>query len=185
MKKLIPLILVAVTGLTIVMFWMNMKEPQETSSKPKGTSTEQESITEAPKVGFKAPAFSLTSLDNMTHSLKQTKGKPTVIMFWASWCQYCAAEAPELVKLYNQYQEKLEIYAINLTSQDSFDRAETFAQEHNFSFPVLLDEDGSVAKSYRIIGTPTIYFINSEGIIVDIAQGTFSPEQFHKLVNEA
>jgi cytochrome c biogenesis protein CcmG, thiol:disulfide interchange protein DsbE len=184
MKKLIPLILLAITVLTVVMFWMKTNEQQETSSEQKEATATQEEIKEAPQIGFKAPAFSLSGLDNMTYSLKQTKGKPTVLMFWASWCQYCAAEAPELVELYDQYKDKLEIYAINLTSQDSFDRANAFVEKHNFTFPVPLDEEGTVAKAYRVLATPTIYFINKEGIITDMAQGSISPEQFQKLMKE-
>ncbi|GGE85472.1 TlpA family protein disulfide reductase [Priestia taiwanensis] len=187
MNKLITIGITLVLILTVGFFLFQKNEPQKTTSKQTNTSTEQQSIEESPKIGFRAPSFSLTSLDNMTYSLKQTKGKPTVMFFWASWCPNCEALSPELERLYEKYKAEMEVYSVNLTSQDSFDRATRFAEEHQFSFPVLLDEDGTVAQAYRVIGTPTTYFIDKNGIIVDIVQGAANPaqftEKFEKLVN--
>jgi cytochrome c biogenesis protein CcmG/thiol:disulfide interchange protein DsbE len=155
---------------------------QLTKSTPINTSTE------VPEVGYKAPSFELTGLDNKAYSLKSLEGQPVVINFWASWCSPCRQEAPEFVQLYDEYQEKLEIYAINLTQNDRYGDVVDFVDEFQFVFPVLLDDKGEVANKYGIQAIPTTYFVNREGIIIDKIIGLADKEtlkwKFRKLVTE-
>ncbi len=141
---------------------------------------------ELPKAGFKAPPFSLQALDAQSYSLEGLEGKPVVINFWASWCGPCRKEAPELVKLYEKYNTQLEIYAVNMTADDSIGDATAFAKEFGFAFPVLLDEKGEVAKRYQVQSIPTTFFVNREGIIVDKTLGLVDRQtlenKFKKLI---
>lgn len=131
---------------------------------------------EIPRIGYKAPSFSLQGLDGETYSLNDLNGRPVVINFWASWCSPCKAEAPELVKLYQKYGEQIEIYAVNLTANDSVSNAKAFANNYKFTFPVLLDEDAVAAQKYNIAPIPTTFFVNNEGIIEDIVLGLVDPQ---------
>ena len=137
-----------------------------TINKQSSLSNEVKNVEESPQVNFKRPSFALQGLDSQTYSTDQIK-KPLVVNFWASWCGPCKIEAPELVNLYKQYQDQVEIYAVNLTTSDSESGASAFAQEYGFDFPVLLDKDGKVGKLYNVAAIPTTYFISSDGIIVD------------------
>lgn len=38
---------------------------------------------------------------------------------------------------------------------------------NGLTFPVLLDKKGELEKLYKVIGYPTTYLINEEGIVVD------------------
>lgn len=42
---------------------------------------------------------------------------------------------------------------------------QAFAQQQGLTFPNLLDESGAVSKGYRVMGIPTSFFINREGVI--------------------
>lgn len=123
-------------------------------------------VEEAPQIHFKTPSFTLKALDGKKYSTSDVS-KPLVINFWASWCGPCKIEAPGLVKLNERYGNKVQIYAVNITSGDSIDGARNFAETYGFTFPVLLDVDDIVSKKYHIQAIPTTYFINKEGIIVD------------------
>lgn len=70
---------------------------------------------EVAEVGFKAPRFTLTSLDKKSFSVPSSK--PVIINFWASWCGPCRLEAPTLKKLNEKYQGAIEVYGVNLTRQ--------------------------------------------------------------------
>jgi cytochrome c biogenesis protein CcmG/thiol:disulfide interchange protein DsbE len=145
-------------------------------------------VEELPKVNFKAPSFSLRGLDEENYSLKTAKGKPLVLNFWASWCGPCKIEAPELVKLYDQYKNEFEIYAINMTANDSIEGARKFAEQFGFDFPVLLDVEGEITSKYRVVAIPTTFFVNEEGVIVDQIVGfggaDILEEKTKKLINE-
>ncbi|OUM90832.1 MAG: hypothetical protein BAA01_07630 [Bacillus thermozeamaize] len=123
-------------------------------------------VEEGPAVGSQAPDFTLQGMDGQTYPLRELRGqKPVVVNFWASWCPPCELEAPDLVYLYGKYKEQIEIFAVNLTNQDTIEGARAFAQRHGFAFPVLLDQKGSVARDYQVLSIPTSYFIDKDGII--------------------
>lgn len=126
---------------------------------------------EAPAIGNYAPRFSLPSLDGQDFSLDRVEGKPVLLNFWASWCEPCKTEAPELVNLYKEYSDKIEILAINVTASDTIENAKSFADEYGFTFPVLLDEHAVTAKKYKVRPIPTTFFVNKEGLIIDIVVG--------------
>lgn len=100
-----------------------------------------------PMLGQMAPAFTLKALNGKTYSLEQFKTKYIVIHFAATWCPFCNAEAPYLENLYKNYHDKgVEVFIVDVKEgKDLVDKA--FAR-FNFSFPVLLDEDGAVSAKY-------------------------------------
>lgn len=131
-------------------------------------TSQTKKVEELPRINFKAPGFTLSSLDGKTYSLEEAQGKPVMINFWASWCGPCKLEAPEISNLYKQYRGKFTLYAINLTNtENALGDVKGFADNYGYSFPILLDKDGKTADKYLIKPIPTTYFINSKGIIVD------------------
>lgn len=128
-----------------------------------------------PKPGFAAPAFELTSLDGQTYQFGGARDKPVLINFWASWCEPCHQEAPDLQRIYEQYAGKLDIYAINVTSLDTERGAREFMNEYELTFPALLDLDGAVASSYRVNGYPVTYLVDSSGVVADAYFGMIIP----------
>ena len=100
-----------------------------------------------PMLGQTAPSFTLKAIDGKTYSLEQLRGKYVVIHFAATWCPFCNAEAPYLQELSKNYRDKgVEVFIVDVKE----DRAivEKSLTRFNFSFPVLLDEDGAVSTKY-------------------------------------
>ena len=175
MKKGLMILIVGAVLWTLALYVNSSKEQMNSENTPSAPQLE-----ELPRIGFKAPGFELQGLDEEVYSLKRLNGKPVVINFWASWCGPCRLEAPELVRLYDKYNDRVEIYAVNLTSSDSIEGAKGFAEEFGFSFPVLLDLDGSVGNTYQVKAIPTTYFVNHKGIIIDQVTGLVPPDQLEK-----
>ncbi len=100
-----------------------------------------------PMLGQMAPSFTLKALDGKTYSLEQLRGKYVVIHFAATWCPFCNAEAPYLQQLFKSYQDKgVEVFIVDV-KEDKALVEKSFAR-FNFSFPVLLDEDGTISAKY-------------------------------------
>ena len=147
----------------------------------------QQSLAGSPNdSGRLAPDFMLPALDGTEVSLSQLSGQPVLINFWASWCIPCRDEMPELVRVYESHKaEGLMILGVNLTYSDSMPSVQAFANEFNITFPVLLDEDASVAgKIYQIPGLPTSVFVTRDGTIERIQVGVMSRRQVDEYVAE-
>src|SRR5882762_6373476 len=103
--------------------------------------------TEQPMIGQSAPSFKLTGLDGKSYSLEQFRGKYVVIHFAATWCPFCNAEAPHLEQLYKTYKEKdVQVFLVDVKEGEGL--VTKSSQKNSFTFPVLLDEDGTVSARY-------------------------------------
>jgi peroxiredoxin len=104
-----------------------------------------------PMLGQMGPSFTLKAIDGKTYSSDQLRGKYVVIHFATTWCPFCNAEAPYLQELYKTYSDKeVEVFIVDV-KEDKGLVEKSFAR-FNFSFPVLLDEDGAVSTKYAPAG---------------------------------
>ena len=73
--------------------------------------------------------------------------------------------------------------AINIG--DSPSQIEEFMQNQGLSLPVSLDTKGSVAEKYNILGIPTTFFLDKDGIIQEKIVGAFQNKaQIEKRLNK-
>ncbi|MDH5183222.1 MAG: TlpA family protein disulfide reductase [Gammaproteobacteria bacterium] len=111
---------------------------------------------------YKAPNFSLKTLDKKTIKLSSYKGKVVYLDFWASWCEPCRKSFPWMRKLQSKYKKQgLRVITINLDK----DKAELkrFLRDFRINFPVGLDPNGKVAQRYRVKAMPSSYLIDRKG----------------------
>ena len=79
---------------------------------------------------------------------------------------------PQFVQAYDRYRDDgLEIIAVNV--QESASIIQPFVDDFGMDFPVALDKRGAVSDDYRILGLPTTYFIDREGVVRGVFQGPF------------
>ncbi|MFF2483118.1 TlpA family protein disulfide reductase [Paenibacillus sp. NPDC058071] len=124
------------------------------------------------KEGQLAPDFKLTTLDGKETSLSEWRGKPVFINFWASWCPPCRAEMPHMEKLHVKYGDQAVILSVNMTATEkSSQNVEEFAEKYGLTFPIALDEAGSVMERYRIRSYPTTFVVDADGIVRDRVLG--------------
>jgi thiol-disulfide isomerase/thioredoxin len=117
-----------------------------------------------------APNFKLPLLTGKkVISLKDFRGRVVLVDFWASWCGPCRASFPAYEKLRDQIQAKygkkqFEILAINLDMGKK--EALDFLQQNQVHYPVLrISPGGVIQQNYQLIGVPTSFFIDQQGII--------------------
>jgi len=79
---------------------------------------------------------------------------------------------PAIQKLYEKYKDQgFEVLAINATNQDSLYEIDPFVQNYQLTFPILLDTDGRVSRSYQLRSLPSSFFIDREGVIREVVIG--------------
>ncbi|MDF2650477.1 MAG: TlpA family protein disulfide reductase [Paenibacillus sp.] len=104
----------------------------------------------------------LKDLKGSTHTIGPNK-KSSVLVFFTSWCPYCNEDAPKIVDMYGKYQNNIDIYGINLINRDDVSEVRDYVSEYNIEYPILLDEGGSLYKSYGSPGFPTLVFLDKNG----------------------
>ncbi len=125
-----------------------------------------------PDVGKLAPDFFLETLTGGELRLSDLRGRAVVLNFWATWCLPCRKEIPQLVAAYNQFADQgLVVVGVNL--QESPDTIRRYAEDFGMDFPIALDRRGSVADEYRLLGIPTTYFIDRQGVVRSVFRGPF------------
>ena len=117
--------------------------------------------------GKKAESFELKSIEDKIVSLDEMKGKNgTLIMFICNHCPYVKAVISDIVNdcktLSNMGINSLAICSndVNNYPEDSFKNMKKFANENNFSFPYLHDENQEIAKKYDAVCTPDFFGYN-------------------------
>lgn len=129
----------------------------------------------AAEEGALAPDFLLELLDEGELRLSDHRGSPVVLNFWATWCEPCRKEIPQLVGAYDEYgDDGLVIVAVNLQEGKSI--VEPYAEDFGMAFPVVVDRDGEVGDRYRVLGLPETYFIDADGVIQSVFLGPLVEE---------
>ena len=118
----------------------------------------------APRTGFRAPDFTLTTLEGETVTLSDFKGQPVLINFWATWCPPCRAEMPAIQAAYERYAAQ-GLVVLGVDMAESPDVVAAFVQRFGIRFPIPLDRDEQVATQYRVRAIPTSFFVDREGVV--------------------
>ncbi|MDR2143927.1 MAG: TlpA family protein disulfide reductase [Treponema sp.] len=114
--------------------------------------------------GFSAPLANVPGAAGVAR-LENYRGKVLFLNLWATWCGPCRAEMPSMEKLYQRFKDKgLEILAVNIQEQKT--DVEVFMRRNKLSFPVVLDEDGRIARQYGVMGIPTSYVLDRQGRVI-------------------
>jgi peroxiredoxin len=116
-------------------------------------------------VGSKAPGFVLPAADGQLVSLKDFRGRPLVLHFWATWCPYCKKLQPGLEVLATQHAAQgLVVLGISFREDAGAD-PQAVLESRGHSFMTLVEGD-ETAHMYGVKGTPTTFFIDRKGRIV-------------------
>ncbi len=126
-----------------------------------------------------APGIRGTNLDGQSVDLYSLRGKPTMLVFWASWCGPCVAEAPQIAAVAESYGERIHVLGINAGEPASTVRAATSRMQ--IAWPVLIDGDGLVAKRYAVTGIPLVLVIDGDGRVRHRNNGL--PSEIHRLLD--
>lgn len=136
-----------------------------------------------PYPGQQAPDFSLTDLDGKPIRLRDLRGRPVILHFWATWCPVCRQETPTLQAVNQRYRSRgIAWLGINLRERP--ERVQEFARSFGLAFPILIDIDGSVAGRYQVTGIPTTLFLDPSGVVRARHIGPIQETQWEEYINQ-
>ena len=114
--------------------------------------------------------FEGKTLAGETFRLGEVLGKkPIFLSFWATHCPPCLVEGPELEAYHRRYGDRIAFVAVDV--QDHPKMARFRVREWGWTFPVVVDYYGDVARAYRVRYLPTSFFISRSGKVVAVHPG--------------
>ncbi len=116
--------------------------------------------------GEQAPDFTLPDIQEgkADISLSALRGKTVYVDFWASWCTPCLRSMPLINELYAKYRERgFEVVAINV--DDPVDDGREFLLDTPLDYLIAADTESSLLEQYGVIGMPTSYLIDPQGVV--------------------
>jgi peroxiredoxin len=138
----------------------------------------------APRTGATAPPLQLPTLDGDRFIVGELRGDVVVINFWATWCEPCRLEMPELQRLYEQQRDNgLHVVGVNLG--ESASTAQQWVDELGLTFDIVLDRDAYAATLYQLRGQPSTYVVNPDGIITQVFYGAVDLATLEDAVKQA
>jgi thiol-disulfide isomerase/thioredoxin len=121
-----------------------------------------------------APDLKVKDLDGRELTLQTYKGKVVLLNFWATWCGPCRAEIPSLIRIQNEYKDRLQIIGMNVDDDDA-ERLRAFVKDKDINYPVAMTSVPVRLAYGGISALPTLFVINQEGKMVQKHVGLFDP----------
>lgn len=124
-------------------------------------------------LGSSAPDFALRDVrTDRTVSKSEFDGRPLAVLFICNHCPYVKRIQPGLVNLGNDYAAT-DVAIVGIASNDADNYPDDspselarVADDLGYVFPLLYDEDQSVAKAYEAVCTPDIYLFDRDHRLV-------------------
>ncbi len=125
--------------------------------------------------GQPAPSITLKYAQQQ-NVLSDYKGSVVYLDFWASWCKPCRRSFPWMNDMHQKYANQgLKVVAINLDAEP--DLIAQFLDKVPAKFPIAFDAEGTTAETYEVMGMPSSYLIDRNGVLRAIHQGFFVDKQ--------
>jgi cytochrome c biogenesis protein CcmG/thiol:disulfide interchange protein DsbE len=116
-------------------------------------------------------------------ALRQLRGYPVVLNFWASWCIPCKKEASRLDAVARKHVGDVVFLGIDV--QDGTSDARSFLRHHDVRYAALHDNSGLTYGGYGLTGVPETYWLDARGRIVAHFAGAVSTAQLEDGIRAA
>ncbi len=122
------------------------------------------------------PSFELATLEDpdVTVSSDSWVGMPTVINFWATWCEFCIEEMPALQEASETLAGRVRFVGID--RQDPREDALAFLAETGVTYEQLASPAGEPYTQLGSRGMPTTLFVDADGVVAYRHTGPLTAE---------
>lgn len=164
--SLLLVVLIAITAYIIITL------PSEEAQAAEGSvatlvEDEPDDLAETTLInaGDVAPDFTVEMLDGSKVTLSALQGKPTLLIFWATWCPPCRLELSKLQEhIIDRYGDKINVLPISRGEERA--KVEEYISKMGYTFAVGLDGDQSIYRKYATNYIPRCFVIDAKGKVL-------------------
>jgi thiol-disulfide isomerase/thioredoxin len=125
--------------------------------------------------------WAVTLLDSKNHEVdpSQWRNKWVIINYWASWCEACGQEIPELNQFYHRHKEQVIMYGVNYDNLP-LEQLQTVIGQMKIEFPVLKTDPAKLFNLPNLNVLPTTFILDPQG---KLAKQLIGPQNAQDLEN--
>jgi peroxiredoxin len=129
------------------------------------------------------PTLSGEGVDGATVSSQSFAGKVLVVNAWATWCQPCHQEQPDLVQVADRFAKRGVVF-MGINHQDDKAKAADWIRSYRVPYPSIYDPAGKMAAALTYVGLPDTYVVDRTGTIRYIVNGPTNVAQLGALIDD-
>jgi cytochrome c biogenesis protein CcmG, thiol:disulfide interchange protein DsbE len=114
--------------------------------------------------GHPVPDISATAIDGPAVSLHALRGRWVVVNFFATWCDPCKTEYPQLVRFAKEHLGTAQV--VGVVYEDRNADALRFHTAEGGTWPIVADPSARIANRYRVSALPQSFVVDPEGDLV-------------------
>lgn len=93
------------------------------------------------------------------------RGQYVLVDFWASWCEPCLKETPNLIAAYEKYKDK-GLQVLGVAVSDKPTHTESAIKELGITYPQIINSQRVAIEAYNFSGIPYILLFDPDGNII-------------------
>jgi cytochrome c biogenesis protein CcmG/thiol:disulfide interchange protein DsbE len=138
---------------------------------------------DSPLLGKPAPELAGDSvLDGDTFDLRDEEGRWVLVNFFATWCEPCRKEHPELVRFSQDHRVADDARVVSVVFEDQADDVERWFRDNGGDWPVVDSPDGSIVVDWSVSGVPESYLVDPSGGVRAKIVGGVDAEKLDELL---
>ena len=116
--------------------------------------------------GSPAPDFRSRDLTGQAVALADYRGTVVLLNVWATWCDPCMRELPELARLHEQLGARgFTVVGLNADVRSKQGAVRNTVDRYELPFPIWLDPEGKAQVAFKLNGYPTSVLVDRAGTI--------------------
>lgn len=118
---------------------------------------------------IEAPDFTVRDLAGQDVTLSDLRGRFVVLNFWATWCEPCIREWPQLDMLAQRFAGRDDVAVLAVSVDEEPEKIPEFLERMGLSdsgVTVLSDPSGTVPGTFGTSKLPDTYFVDERGRLV-------------------
>jgi cytochrome c biogenesis protein CcmG/thiol:disulfide interchange protein DsbE len=138
---------------------------------------------DSPLLGKPAPELAGDSvLHGDTFDLRDEEGRWVLVNFFATWCEPCRKEHPELVRFSQDHRVADDARVVSVVFEDQADDVERWFRDNGGDWPVVDSPDGSIVVDWSVSGVPESYLVDPSGGVRAKIVGGVDAEKLDELL---
>jgi cytochrome c biogenesis protein CcmG/thiol:disulfide interchange protein DsbE len=103
-------------------------------------------------------------------SIADYRGRWVLVNLWASWCEPCRDEAPELERFWRRHRPQ-GVTVLGIDVQDNSEDALAFVRDHRLTYPQLRSVGDERGDAFGSTGVPENFLVDPRGRLALIRRG--------------